>query len=352
MFGWYFLGAAFAAGSAISSGLFVPMIMMGALVGRMVGLATTEVAKVQLAGASSRRWAAGGARALRGPAPLKGCVRGDGDAASAASAHLAPRPLARAAWVGADASANPWAWIDPGAFALVGAGAFMASVTRLTVALAVIMVEISDDVHLLLPVLTGAGGRRGGGGVWVWRGCSCPHARCAAARDALAGGPLTLPPPHPAPSPPPPPPPPGILVAKWVADAMVHPLYHALLEVKAAPFLAPEPVSKHSLDLLPVRAVMHAPVVSLRTTMRIADIQARGGGAGAAGRGGRRRRAPRPALGSAEAEAPGSGAATDIRRTPPRRRRTCCATPRTTASPSCATRPRARCLWASSRGPT
>jgi H+/Cl- antiporter ClcA len=31
----------------------------------------------------------------------------------------------------------------------------MASVTRLTVALAVIMVEISDDVHLLLPVLTG-----------------------------------------------------------------------------------------------------------------------------------------------------------------------------------------------------
>lgn len=37
----------------------------------------------------------------------------------------------------------------------MGAGAFMASVTRLTVALAVIMVEISDDVHMLLPVLTG-----------------------------------------------------------------------------------------------------------------------------------------------------------------------------------------------------
>lgn len=35
-----------------------------------------------------------------------------------------------------------WAWIDPGAFALVGAGAFMGGVTRLTVALAVIMIEV------------------------------------------------------------------------------------------------------------------------------------------------------------------------------------------------------------------
>lgn len=75
--------------------------------------------------------------------------------------------------MGSDPTSNPWSWIDPGAFALVGAGAFMSSVTRLTVALAVIMVEISDDVHLLLPVLTGArasvgslgGGRvRGGDG--------------------------------------------------------------------------------------------------------------------------------------------------------------------------------------------
>ncbi len=46
-----------------------------------------------------------------------------------------------------------WTWIDPGAFALVGAGAFMGGVTRLTVALAVITVEISSDVHMLLPVL-------------------------------------------------------------------------------------------------------------------------------------------------------------------------------------------------------
>jgi len=36
---------------------------------------------------------------------------------------------------------SAWAWIDPGVFALIGAGAFMGGVTRLTVALAVIMME-------------------------------------------------------------------------------------------------------------------------------------------------------------------------------------------------------------------
>lgn len=44
MLAWYFLGAAVAAGSAISSGLFVPMLMMGAIAGRLVGLATTDIA--------------------------------------------------------------------------------------------------------------------------------------------------------------------------------------------------------------------------------------------------------------------------------------------------------------------
>eukprot|EP00878_Enallax_costatus_P009157 GHUV01009572.1.p1 GENE.GHUV01009572.1~~GHUV01009572.1.p1 ORF type:complete len:712 (+),score=175.93 GHUV01009572.1:218-2353(+) len=171
MFAWYFLGAAVAAGSAISSGLFVPMLMMGSITGRLVGLATTDIAD---------RYG---------------------------------QLLSR--WTTAGALSNPWSWIDPGAFALVGAGAFMGSVTRLTIALAVIMVEISDDVHMLLPVLV------------------------------------------------------GIMVAKWVADAACHSLYHALLEVKCVPFLMPEPVSRFSLDLLPVKTVMRSPVVCLELCMKV-----------------------------------------------------------------------------------
>ena len=44
---------------------------------------------------------------------------------------------------------SPWAWVDPGAFALIGAGAFMGGVTRLTISLAVIMMEVSHSMSTL-----------------------------------------------------------------------------------------------------------------------------------------------------------------------------------------------------------
>lgn len=226
---WYFLGAALAAGSAISSGLFVPMLMIGAVIGRVVGVATVDVGSalggVDLAG--PRRAAAaivgalsGGAGDGGGGGGAGGGGAGDGGGASVDPGAGAGAAAAAAAGSGkALRASDPWAWVDPGAFALIGAGAFMSSVSRLTVAAAVIMVEISDDVHLLLPVLV------------------------------------------------------GIMVAKWVADAFTHPLYHGLLAVKCVPFLSPEPASTHSLDLVPVAAAMRSPVVTLRAAMRVGDIQ-------------------------------------------------------------------------------
>merc|ERR550525_387255 len=81
-----------------------------------------------------------------------------------------------------------WAWMDPGAFALLGSVSFFAGVTRLTMSLTVIMVEITNDIHQLLLIMI------------------------------------------------------TIMVAKWTGDLLSHPLYHSLLEFKCIPFLNPEPL--------------------------------------------------------------------------------------------------------------
>lgn len=49
-------------GSAISSGLFVPMLMLGAVIGRFMGLATVDIAQ-----AAGTRWSPGGSGEGWGP---------------------------------------------------------------------------------------------------------------------------------------------------------------------------------------------------------------------------------------------------------------------------------------------
>lgn len=171
-FGWasvstmlvvYFTLAAVAAGSALSAGLFVPMLVIGACTGRLVGLSAIH--------------------------------------ALLASGYTLPDS--------ADAFTpdSPWTWLDPGAFAFVGAAAFMGGVTRLTVSLSVIMMELSNDIRLLPPILL------------------------------------------------------AILIAKNMADMCTHSLYHGLMEVKCIPFLPDQPNSSMSPDLLHVTSVMRSPVV-------------------------------------------------------------------------------------------
>lgn len=65
----------------------------------------------------------------------------------------------------------------------------------------------------------------------------------------------------------------AIMLAKWVADAGCHSLYHGLLEVKCVPFLPKEPHVDVSLELMEVRHVMATPVVTLHEKMVLGDIR-------------------------------------------------------------------------------
>lgn len=65
----------------------------------------------------------------------------------------------------------------------------------------------------------------------------------------------------------------GILVAKWVADAVTHSLYHALLEVACVPWLPPAPTAASSMDLLPVRTIMASPVVTLPLEVTLQELR-------------------------------------------------------------------------------
>jgi chloride channel 7 len=156
----YFPLACWAAGAAISSGLVVPMLLIGATYGRMVG-----VVLVQILGTSG---------------------------------------------------AGPW--VDPGVFALIGAASFFGGVSRLTMSLTVIMVEITSEVRMLLPIMT------------------------------------------------------SIMVAKWVADSATHSLYHAQIEQKCIPFLDFNLNTKMSMEIFCARDVAFAPVECLHEIASVRDV--------------------------------------------------------------------------------
>ena len=156
----YFAFACYTAGASISSGLVIPMIIIGACLGRIVGQASYDMV-------TAMSW------------------RND--------------------------------WVDPGLFAFIGAGAFFGGVSRLTISLTVIMLELTGSLTHLLPLMT------------------------------------------------------AVMTAKWIADLFTHPLYHALLEVKCIPFLDSKPVLD-KLDLFTVRHVMASPVVTVCVKEAVKNI--------------------------------------------------------------------------------
>lgn len=131
---FYFFMACWTAGTFISSGIVVPMLLIGGLYGRIIGRALIDVGKKEIL----------------------------------------------------ETEGGYWEWVDPGVMAMLGAISFFAGVTRLTMCLAVIMLEMTNDIQLLLLFMV------------------------------------------------------TIISAKLVGDHVTHPLYHALMEIKCIPFLGEE----------------------------------------------------------------------------------------------------------------
>lgn len=129
---FYLFFAAYTAGCAVATGTLVPMLVIGASYGRFVGLVVYHIL---------------------------------GDKVS----------------------------IDPGIYAVMGAAAFMGGVSRLTISLTVILIEITDRLKYLLPLM------------------------------------LT------------------VMTAKWVADALIHPLFDLLMQMKYIPYLEPNPSKEMKL---------------------------------------------------------------------------------------------------------
>lgn len=130
----YFFSALYTSGTFVSSGLVIPMLVIGSTVGRLFGVGLVNLFALHNV---------------------------DGQ-----SAYYVDH-----------------SWMDPGVFAVIGAGAFFGGVSRMAMSLSVIMVELSGELHYLLPVMV------------------------------------------------------AITVAKATADYLTQPLYHALLHLDWVPYL-------------------------------------------------------------------------------------------------------------------
>lgn len=166
----YFFFVCWATGTAVSGGMLVPMLFIGGLYGRFVGVILVKI----LMYSGSR-------------------------------------------------DPHNWSWIDPGAFALVGAASFFGGVTRLTMAVTVIMMELTNDVQFLLPIML------------------------------------------------------SIMVSKWLGDFFTHPICHSLLELKCIPFLRAEPrliigSKRMNPELYTARDVMSRPVVTITSLESVSGL--------------------------------------------------------------------------------
>lgn len=141
-------------------------------------------------------------------------------------------------------NSEAWSWVDPGGFALIGAAAFFGGLTRLTFSLAVVMIEITDETHFLLPIMTA--------GALLLSFLSIRACSRGPSVWILDLTPLSSPA-HPT----------TVMVGKWTADALIDSLYHNLIELKCFPFLSDHPHTEECLDLHSVEEIMATDVVTI-----------------------------------------------------------------------------------------
>ncbi|KAG8442075.1 hypothetical protein GDO86_011026 [Hymenochirus boettgeri] len=147
----YFLISCWTAGSAASTGLVIPMVYTGGILGRLVGVILVSIFGVQ--------------------------------------------------------HDEYGAWIDPGLFAVIGSASYFSGVTRLTISLTVIMVEITNDAQSILLVMI------------------------------------------------------AVMVAKTVGSYFNQPLFSSLMQLKCIPYLEAEPIVVHgkrkvNLEMFSAKDVM------------------------------------------------------------------------------------------------
>ncbi len=148
-----------------------------------------------------------------------------------------------------------WQWIDPGAMAMVGAVSFFGGVTRLTMSLAVIMVEMTNDIQVSQDI------RQPPHVMYSYIQVHTYIGNCNYLFFQFLLLIMT-----------------AVMCSKWAGDYLTHPLYHALLELKCIPFLEPEPVvmrdrrRRLNLDLCTAAQVMAAPAKTVRPVERASAV--------------------------------------------------------------------------------
>ncbi|XP_041045208.1 chloride channel protein C-like [Carcharodon carcharias] len=163
----YYLFSCWTAGTAMACGLVIPMLYTGALYGRIIGLIMVSIFGIQ--------------------------------------------------------TDNHGAWIDPGLFAVIGAASYFCGVSRLTISLTAIMVELTNDVQSVMPIMV------------------------------------------------------AVMVARMTGDLFNYSLYSSLLKQKCIPFLEPEPRVSYqkkalNLELFAAKDVMERQVKVLHLREKVPSL--------------------------------------------------------------------------------